>query len=43
MAINKRTYILPKGTEPTADVITTLLGSTKRAHAVKTKNVLEKI
>lgn len=42
MAINKRTYILPKGTEPTADVISTLIGSTKRAEEVKTYNVLEK-
>ena len=35
MAINKRTYILPKGTEPTAQVIADLLGSTKRAQEVR--------
>ena len=42
MAINKRTYILPKGTEPTADVISTLMVARKRAEEVKTYNVLEK-
>ena len=42
MAINKRTYILPKGTEPTAQVIADLLGSTKRAQEVRKYDVLER-
>ncbi len=31
MAINKRTYILPKGTEPTSQVIADWLVTTKSA------------
>ncbi len=42
MAINKRTYILPKGTEPTAQVIADLLGSVKRAQEVRKYDVLER-
>lgn len=42
MAINKRTYILPKGTEPTAQVISDLLGSVKRAQEVKKYDLLER-
>ncbi len=41
MAINKRTYILPKGTEPTAEVIADLLGSVKRTQEVKKYDLLE--
>ena len=41
MAINKRTYILPKGTEPTAEVISDLLGSVKRTQEVKKYDLLE--
>lgn len=42
MAINKRTYILPKGTEPTAQVISDLLSSVKRTNEVKKYDLLEK-
>ncbi len=42
MAINKRTYILPKGTEPTAQVIADLLSSVKRTNEVKKYDLLEK-
>lgn len=41
MAINKRTYILPKGTEPTGKVISDLLGSVKRSQEIKKYNLLE--
>lgn len=42
MAINKRVYILPKDTEPTAAVISGLLDSTKRKKEIKQYDLLEK-
>lgn len=42
MAINKRMYVLPKNTEPTGEVISTLIGSVKRADELKRYNELDK-
>ncbi len=41
MTINKRTYILPKNTQPTAKIIADLLGSIKRIQEVKKYHLLE--
>ena len=41
MAINKRMYVLPKGTEPTGDVIQTLISSVKRANELRRYNELD--
>lgn len=42
MAINKRTYVLPKNTEPTAEVVTTLIESVKRQQEIRGYDLLEK-
>ena len=41
MAINKRMYVLPKGTEPTGEVVQTLISSVKRADELRRYNELD--
>ena len=42
MAINKRMYVLPKGTQPTGEVISTLISSVKRKTELRRYDELDK-